>query len=173
MESVLLGMAAPVAVTSAGSLLEGTLRTATQPFAALLQALTFPTSTESEDSVPSGIEELHGSLESLRDDVAAKIEKALTSAGVDLAEPITLRISPTDGHLEVVGDPPQKALIEAALADDPDLVNEFTEVAALEQLLATMAKPTDSTIVPLGQDEQDPVTAIFTMNGESADIEFN
>jgi hypothetical protein len=173
MESVLLGMAAPVAASSAGNLLEGALRTAAVPFTALLQAITSTVSPESEDSAPAAIEGLHGGLDRQRDELAANIQKALTSAGVELTDPITLRISSTDGHLEVVGDHPQKALIEAALADEPDLADKFTEVATFEQLLTSVANPEDPEVVPLGDAGQEVITATFTASDERARLEFD
>jgi hypothetical protein len=112
-------------------------------------------------------------LQTLRDDLAAKIEKALRNAGIDLAEPLALRISPTDGQIDVAGDHPQKALIEAALADSSGLVDSFNEVAALAQLLTTIAKPTDPETVSLGEVEQGGITALFTVDENGATLEFN
>jgi hypothetical protein len=172
MEAVLLGMAAPVAANSAGNLLEGTLRTAAVPFTALLQALTSTMSSESEDSASAVIQGLPGNLSMQRDELASQIQKALSSAGIELADPLALRISPTDGHLEVVGDHPQKALIEAALADDPKLAEKFNEVAALEQLLKTICQPEDSEVVALGDDNKEAMTAIFTASDETSMLEF-
>jgi hypothetical protein len=175
MESVLLGMAAPAAVGTAGSLLDRTLHAAAEPFAVLLHAIGSAALPEGNESAAAASDTLHGKLDVLRNELAGAIENALTSAGVDLSEPIALRISEADGHLEVAGDHPQKAIIEAALADDPDLANKFAEVAALTQLLAAVNKldETNSTdAVALGQAEQYSVTALFSANDDGAILEF-
>jgi hypothetical protein len=174
MESVLLGLAGPAAAGTAGSLLERTLHAAAEPFAAVLQAAS--SALKQEEGGGAGavtLEGLHESLQTLRDDLAAKIEKALRNAGIDLAEPLALRISPTDGQIDVAGDHPQKALIEAALADSSGLVDSFNEVAALAQLLTTIAKPTDPETVSLGEVEQGGITALFTVDENGATLEFN
>jgi hypothetical protein len=176
MESVLLGLAAPAAAGTAGSLLERTLQTAVEPFAGLLHAISSAMSPEGDASVPVTIDSLHGNLASLRSELATQIEEALTSAGIDLSEPITLRFSEANGQLEVVGVHPQKTLIEAALADNPDLAENFAGVAALQQLLAAADKlggPDGGEIVPFAATEQDAVTALFTKDDDGATLEFS
>jgi hypothetical protein len=176
MESVLLGLAAPAAVGTAGSLLERSLETVGKPFAAFLHAIT-ATPSKGEDASPATIEGLHDNLKTLREELAASIEKVLKSAGVDLTDPITIRISPADGHLEVVGDHPQKALVESALAGNRDLADNFTELAALQEVLEAGKELNESDsneTVALGEVDQDEVTAVFTANSqEGAMLEFN
>jgi hypothetical protein len=135
MESVLLGMAAPAVAGTAGSLVERTVQTVAEPFAALLHALGAALAEGDDDTARVAVEGQPDQLKTLSAELAARIEKALKSAGIELAGPIGLRMSPVDGHLEVDGDHPQQALIEAALADDPEIASAIREVAALQQVL--------------------------------------
>jgi hypothetical protein len=83
------------------------------------------------------IEEAKARAEELAEDLHWRMQEALRGAEITLDEPVQLRISPTDGELEVVGDSPQRAMIEAALAGDPKLSNEFRELVALHALVAS------------------------------------
>jgi hypothetical protein len=175
MEPVLLGLAAPAAAGTAGNLLERTFHTAAEPFAALLDAFTSALSSQNPESTSAVIDSVDGQLESLQTELATEIESALTAAGIDLTEPIALRISKADGQLEVAGAHPQKALIEAALADNPDLARKFTAAVALEQLLTATDRLEDSDAahaVELGEAEHDAVTALFTKNDDGTTLEF-
>jgi transposase len=98
-------------------------------------------------------------LDQLQSQLAGEIEKSLSAAGVELTEPLTLRISPTDGSIEVVGDHPQRALIESALADEPDLAAQFAELFALRQELNAEDDENDSEVT-FGESES--LTAIFS-----------
>jgi hypothetical protein len=157
LQPVLLGLAAPSAANAAGSLLDRTLQSVAEPFAVVLDAVAG--ALASEKQTESGDDTTVTNLDALQIQLASEIEKALSAAGIELTEPITLRISPTDGSLEVAGDHPQRALIESALADEPDLAERFAELFTLRQ--ASEVDDEDNTaIVPLG--EADSISAIFT-----------
>ncbi len=72
---------------------------------------------------------------SLRDDIERRLNRALQDAGVDGGSELRLRISPSDGVVEVVGDHPQRVAIEALFAGDPDLSSDFRQLVAINQLL--------------------------------------
>jgi hypothetical protein len=176
MEPVLLGLAAPAAAGTAGNLLERTFHTAAEPFAALLDAFTSALSSQNPDSTSGVIDTFDGQLESLQTELATEIDSALTAAGVDLSEPIALRISEVDGQLEVAGAHPQKALIEAALADNPDLARKFTAAVAIEQVQSATDRLDDSDAAHAAESggaEHDAMTALFTKNDDGAILEFN
>ena len=137
MEPVLLGLAATSAASEAGSLLEHTFKTLAEPFATVLHAVAEAMSSENEESAPIETSDLKSHLEQMQASLAGRIQQALASAGVELTEPLELRISEIDGTLEVVGEHPQKALIESALADDSDMARGFNELIALQQLLTS------------------------------------
>lgn len=156
-QPVLLGLAAPSAANAVGSLLKRTLDSVAEPFALVLDAVA--EALASEEQTESADEAAVTSLDALQIQLAGEIEKALSAAGIELTEPITLRISPTDGTLEVVGDHPQRALIESALADEPDLAARFANLFALRQASEVDNKGIDEA-VSLGK--VDSVSAIFT-----------
>jgi hypothetical protein len=169
MEPVLLGLAATSAASEAGSLLERTFHTVAEPFATVLHAVAEAMSAENKESTPVETGDLQSYLEEIQASLANSIQQALASAGVELSEPLELRISEIDGSLEVVGEHPQKALIESALADDPDLARGFNELVALHQLLTATAQveeePSDNVL--LGESEDDVVTAIFSTEDDA------
>jgi hypothetical protein len=177
MDPVLLGLAAPSAVNEAGNLLDRTLRSAAKPFAAVLQAVasTLVDSEESSGSLSIGIDDLQTHLEKLQIDLASSIKESLTAAGVDINEAIALRVSETDGRIEVAGDHPQKALIESILAHDEYLSGQLAELLALRQLLVADDNAASESIetVPLGRAEQRGMLAIFSVDEGSARLEFN
>lgn len=164
MEPVLLGLAAPSAVSAAGNLLERTLNTLAEPFSAVLHAVADSLSPANEEQAAVQAADLQLDLAELQTNLASRIEQALASAGVELTEPLQLSISEIDGSLEVVGEHPQKALIESALADDRELSRDFSEALALQQLLAAAkeseeANSADATA--LGEAETAAITALF------------
>lgn len=175
MEPVLLGIAATSAASEAGSLLERTFETLAEPFATVLHAVAEAMSAENDESAPIETGDLKSHLEQMQASLAATIQQALASAGVELTEPLELRNSEIDGTLEVVGDHPQKALIESAFADDPDLSQGFSELIALHQLLTANDESDDenSGIVSFGDPENDAVTALFSAQDDVATLTFS
>jgi hypothetical protein len=153
LQPVLLGLAAPSAANATGSLLERAFDSVAEPFAMMLDAAAQVLAGEDEAATESA--DAGSYLDQLQVQLAGEIEKALSAAGIELTEPITLRISPTDGSLEVVGEHSQRALIESALANEPDLAERF----ALRQASEIENKENDE-FVPLG--EANSVSAIFT-----------
>jgi hypothetical protein len=174
MDPVLLGLAAPSAVGTAGSLLERTLHSVTEPFAVVLSAVS-KALTVGDSPLPSAkMDDLHEILESLRNQLATGIESALAAAGVHITEPLELRICEADGQLEVVGDHPQKAIIESALADNKQLASSFTEVAALQAILTAADnhdEPDLAAVVALGESENQSTTALFLNNNDGPTLE--
>jgi hypothetical protein len=157
LQPVLLGLAAPSAANAAGSLLERAFDSVAEPFAMMLDAAAQVLAGEDEAATESA--DAGSYLDQLQVQLAGEIEKALSAAGIELTEPITLRISPTDGSLEVVGEHSQRALIESALANEPDLAERFAELFALRQASEIENEENDE-FVPLG--EANSVSAIFT-----------
>jgi hypothetical protein len=157
LQPVLLGLAAPSAANAASSVLERTFESVAEPFAMMLdaaaQALAGEEEAASESTDPGSY------LDQLQVQVAERIEKTLSAAGVELTDSITLRISPNDGSIEVVGDHPQRALIESALADEPHLATVLDELFALRQMLNTEGDENHGEVT-FGEPES--LTAIFT-----------
>lgn len=162
MEPVLLGLAAPAAVGQAGSVIERTLDTLAIPFAAVLNAVAETLAPAEEVQEEIQLDDLRSNFDALQSDLAQRILGALASAGIKLDEPLELRISEFDGRLEVVGDHPQKALIESALADDENLEQDFTAATALFELLSAINAQEgsgDSDVTELGDADDDEITA--------------
>ncbi len=129
MEPVLLGLASP---STAVGLLEKTVKATTKPFAYILNSLAEglkPNEATGESPEAS----LADRSSQLQDELAQRIHEALVAAGVDLSNPLRLNLSEADGSLEIAGDHPQATLIEAALAQDPDLADDFRKLLELQQ----------------------------------------
>lgn len=169
MEPVLLGLAAPSAVNTAGNLLERTFNTLAEPFSAVLHAVADSLAPANEEQPAMQVADLQIASAELQTNLATRIEQALDSAGVKLTEPLQLTISPIDGRLEVVGEHPQKTLIESALADDPELAQDFSTAVALQQLLAAEA-PESEDDVALGAASDNSLTAQFTLDETGASL---
>lgn len=118
MEPALIGLAGASA-SKVGDLLERTTRAAARPFSAVLHAAADVLS-------PAAVSA--GQPASPTDELAQRIQEDLALAGVELTEPLELALN--RGKLEVVGEHPQKTLIEAALAQDPGLAGELRELIA-------------------------------------------
>jgi transposase len=166
-QPVLLGLAAPSAANAAGSLLERTLESVAEPFAMMLDAAAQVLAGEEDATAEST--DAASYLDQLQMQLAGEIEKSLSAAGVELTEPLTLRISPTDGSLEVVGDHPQRALIESALADEPDLAAQLAELLALRQAFDAKDDENDGRVL-FG--EPDSLSAIFSSDESGATLSF-
>jgi len=170
MEPVLLGLAAPTA-KAAGNLVQDTVQSARQPFAAMfqkaaeaLETTESPTSTTSETS-PAPLardqdphysllselltgraseDSLHGvsisdirqHADNLQHGIERRIQEALSVAGIQVDEPLRIRISEFDGSLEVASDHKQRALIESVLAQDKDLAADVRRLMSLGQLVS-------------------------------------
>jgi hypothetical protein len=167
LQPVLLGLAAPSAANAAGSLLERTFDSLAEPFAMMLDAAAQVLAGEEE--VANENTDAGSYLDQLQVQLAGDIEKALSAAGVELNEPLTLRISPTDGNMEVVGDHPQRALIESALADEPDLAAQLAELLALRQAFDAKDDENDGGVL-FG--EPDSLSAIFTADESGTTLSF-
>lgn len=173
MEPVLLGLATPAAVNAAGNLLSRTLSTLAEPFSAVLHAVADSFAPANEEQAAVQVADLQTALAELQSHLASRIEQALASAGVELTEPLKLSISEIDGSLEVVGEHPQKALIESALANDPELSRSFAEAIALQQLLAGADEAEEANSVDsmtLGVAENDAITALFSIDETGAKL---
>jgi hypothetical protein len=177
MEPVLLGLAAPSAANAASNLLERTVNTLSKPFAAVLHAMTDSADTADQTAPALEVANLETQFAKLQTNLAQQINKALASAGVELTEPLELRVSEIDGSLEVVGNHPQRALIESALADDEQLSQNFTTAIALQQLLAAFeaAEEVDSSTdsVDLSRAEDNEVTGLFSNEGAEVTLTFH
>ncbi len=174
MDPVLLGLAAPSAARSAGNLLQRTLSAVAEPFSAILHTVAESLAAENQNQSTAQVGDLNAQLNELQSTLAGDIHQTLAAAGIDLTVPIEFRISQVDGSLEVVGDHPQRALIESALADNPDLANDFKEVIALRQLLA--AEKTDQEdfdTVAFGEADIDEITGMLSIDEAGATLEFH
>lgn len=174
MEPVLLGMAAPAAIGTAGNLVDRAMHRVAEPFATVMHAIAGTLSSDPSVAIESS-GNISDKLQSLQAQLATEIEQTLVAAGVDLSEPIALRLGEADGQLEVVGEHPQKALIEAALADRRELPGSFAEVLALHQWLSSGGEGDGGEaihIAEFGQRLHGTPTALLVVNDDGAALEF-
>ncbi len=127
MEPHLLGLAASTAGV-VGRAVAPVAKLFATPFAPLLQA-------KSPSAKPQTIE-IEG-LGELQEDLENRIQRAIEDSGVQLNFPIRLRLSELDGTLEADAvASPEREILEAVLASDPSLADDFRQLAShLEALL--------------------------------------
>ncbi len=92
---------------------------------------------------PIEIEDIRTHADALQDSLQRRIHELLERSGIKLDSAVQLRVSPLDGQLEVEGDTPQRAVIEAALASDPSIAADFRQLSAMRSLLAAAEKHTE------------------------------
>ncbi|MCH7753295.1 MAG: hypothetical protein IH898_14230 [Planctomycetes bacterium] len=89
------------------------------------------------------IEDIRTHADALQDSLQRRIHELLERSGIKLDDAVQLRVSPLDGQLEVEGDTPQRAVLEAALASDPSIAADFRQLSAMRSLLAAADKHTE------------------------------
>jgi hypothetical protein len=116
------------------------LSPADNPHSQLLAEVLTGQALGGEGSLP--IDDIRTHAESFQDELQRRIQSLLTRAGIELDESVQLRVSPLDGQLEVEGDVPQRAMIEAALASDASIATDFRQLSAMKSLLWAANKNT-------------------------------
>ncbi len=173
MKPALLGLAIPT-IASAAVAVGRTAASVTKPFASALHAAadlldgstqsgspTVELSTKSGSELDPLVEHLNlvdirEHADELQNGLEQRLSQLLSDLGIELDEPMNLRISRFDGQLEVEGDISQRAVLEAALAHDPSIAADFRHLAAMRQLLAVadeqhatpLDKPFQATLKP-------------------------
>jgi len=123
MEPHLLGLAASTA-GAVGRAVTPVAKLLTAPFAPLLQAKSSPAPVAKPQTV-----QIEG-LGKLQEDLENRIQRAIQDSGVQLDFPIRLRLSGVDGTLEADAvASPEREILEAALASDPSLADDFRKLA--------------------------------------------
>jgi len=128
MEPHLLGFAASTAGV-VGRAVTPVAKLLATPFAPLLQAKSPSASIAKPQAIE--IEGLGARADQLREDLENRIQRAIQDSGVELDFPVRLRLSEFDGTLEADAvASPEREILEAALASDPSLANDFRQLAA-------------------------------------------
>jgi len=142
MEPLLLGLAAPSFASTAnavGRAVTPVAKLLASPFALLLQAGS--ASAPPEETPAIAIEGLLDRAKALQKDLESRIQQAVKDSGVQLNFPVRLGLSQSDGALEANGVvSPQREILEAALASDPSIADDFRQLAAVRQLLSAVDK---------------------------------
>ena len=129
MDNSLFGLALP-ALGSAVSAARQLASAAVEPFAAVLQAAGKQQSPESKPYA-TRLQELSPQSSDRAADLESRIRLALEVSGIEIDEPLRLRVSDFDGQIEIVDHHPQRALLEAALNENTELVKDFQEYSAV------------------------------------------
>lgn len=135
MEPHLLGLAASTA-GAVGRAVTPVAQLLATPFASLLQGESLSASAAKPQAIE--LEGLGTRAGQLREDLESRIQRVIEDSGVELDFPVRLRLSKLDGTLEADSvDSPEREILEAALASDPSLANDFRDLADdyLEALL--------------------------------------
>jgi len=127
MEPHLLGFAASTA-GAVGRAVTPVAKLLATPFAALLQAESSSGSVAKPQALElEGLEARGGQLLA---DLENRIQRAIEESGVQLDFPVRLRLSEFSGTLEADAlASPEREILEAALASDPSLADDFRQLA--------------------------------------------
>jgi len=139
MEPLLLGLAAPSIASTAGAIgrvAAPVAKLITTPFASLLQQESNSPSPVVETQAIE-LKDLHAHTKALQTDLESRIQSAIKDSGVQLSFPVRIRLSEFDGRLEADAvASPQREILEASLASDPSLADDFRQLAAAQKLLS-------------------------------------
>ncbi len=135
MNPILAGLAIPNALPTA-RMAARALQAATTPFGQVLDlAIGRMQETPASDLKESTRSELQALAGSLKEGLQQKIEQAMADSGIRLNEEVRLRLNPQSGQIEVVGHHSNRATMEMALANDPEIGDDFRQLVAIRQLL--------------------------------------
>jgi len=101
------------------------------------------------------IDEIRFATEQQLSDWHQKVSDLLEGAGIDLAEPVALRID-SNGGILVSGDHPQKEAIEQFFVQQPELANDVRQLSAQLSLIAAAEAHQEFAAAY----EEDPVAAV-------------
>ncbi|NOY29960.1 MAG: hypothetical protein GXP28_07210 [Planctomycetes bacterium] len=135
MEPHLLGLATATA-GAVGRAVTPVAQLLATPFASLLQRESLSASAAKPQTIE--LEGLEARAGQLQEDLENRIQQAINDSGVQLDFPVRLRLSEFDGALEADAvASPEREILEAALASDPSLADDFRQLANgyLEALL--------------------------------------
>lgn len=134
MEPLVVGLSAPSIVSAVGNAASAV----TKPFASILHGI----SARSESEGPVGIQltDLELRAAELEKQLSTRIDEAIEYSGAEIDSDLRLRLSELDGRMEVVSGTQDRAILEAALATDPSIAEEFKELTALKQMLTAASK---------------------------------
>lgn len=131
MEPLLLGLAAPSIASTAsavGRAVAPVAKLLASPFSLLLKPYSQPSQSDASQTIQ--LEGLQTRAKALSKDLESRIQLAIKDSGVQLEFPVRLTLSEFDGTLEADAVAfPQREILEAALASDPTLANDFRELA--------------------------------------------
>ncbi len=85
------------------------------------------------------LQELTDQTEKLKQQFHSSFRSLLNEQGIDLGAGVNLQVD-AQGEIRVANDHPDKAFIEAALKNNPDLENQFKQIAANSGLLHAAKK---------------------------------
>lgn len=113
------------------------------------------------------LETLEQNVADLQEGFLDTLSDRLASAGVSLDEKLTLSMG-DEGALTVQGDHPDKARIEQALADAPELSSAFGEVASQSEIIRDIRNLRRVVTARVGAAAYDAVDAATSENGSGS-----
>jgi len=132
MDNALLAVAAPVLVSTASA--AGRLASsAAVPFAAVFEAAGKLLAPQ-RDVESLAVQEISERASELIADLKDRIRGVIKTSGISFDGPLRVRLSAGDGRLELADPHPSRAVLEAALNADAQLVRDFSQYAVLAKL---------------------------------------
>uniref|UniRef100_B8DJM1 Uncharacterized protein n=1 Tax=Nitratidesulfovibrio vulgaris (strain DSM 19637 / Miyazaki F) TaxID=883 RepID=B8DJM1_NITV9 len=113
------------------------------------------------------LETLEQNVSDLQEGFLDTLSDRLDAAGVSLDEKLTLSMD-DEGALSVLGDHPDKARIEQALSDAPELSSAFGELASQSELIRDIRSLRRVVTTRVGAAAYDAVGAATTDTAETA-----
>ena len=135
MDHSIFALAAPVLGTAIQGVRQLT-SVAVEPFAAVLQSAQNKSSQET-GVYAEALQELSHQSSELAAELHSRLQNVLQASGIQLDEPIRLRLSAFDNQIEVVDPHPERALLEAAINKDSNLVRDFQKYSAIAGYFTT------------------------------------
>ena len=128
------------------------------------------------------IADIRTHADDLQDSLQRRIRELFDLQGIELEEPVQLRVSPFDGQLEIASDSSQRAMVEAALASDSTIAADFRQLAAMRSITAAAEKHSEfadayalnpyQAVTKFAALFEEPRQAVLQIRGAEAELRF-
>ena len=136
MEPIWLGLARPTVFSAASAVAHA----AAQPFTVVLDAAGKMLDSSQGPAAATPVQDIRTQVDKLQYSLQRRIHQLVKNSGIKFEGEFQLRMSPVSGQIDVEGNSPQRAVLEAVLSSDPSIAADFRRLAAMHRLLNTADK---------------------------------